>query len=81
MTTVSDDLIEEFGDKGELIHALKLRDSHFRRLLEDNHALWKEIQQIQKGIAPAEDEALETLEKRRLVVLDQIASAIANAQS
>jgi uncharacterized protein len=81
MTALPDDLAEEFAGKGEIIHRLKLEDGRFRRLLEDNHTLWKEIQQIQKGIAPAEDEALETLEKKRLVVLDELASAIAAAEA
>lgn len=80
MTTLSNDLAEEFADKAEIIHALKQKDAHFQRLLEENHALWKEIQQIQKGLAPAEDEAWETLEKKRLLILDQIAAAIAAAE-
>jgi len=80
MTKLSDDLAEEFAGREEQIHALKTKDAHFRRLLEDNHTLWKEIQQIQKGIAPAEDEALETLEKRRLALLDEIAAMIAAAE-
>ena len=69
-------LAEEFTDKGEVIHSLKASDPHFRTLLELNHDLWKQIQQIQKGIAPAEDTVLEKLEKRRLAVLDEIAARI-----
>jgi uncharacterized protein YdcH (DUF465 family) len=81
VTALPDDLAEEFAGKGEIVHRLKLSDAHFRRLLDDNHALWKEIQQIQKGIRPAEDQALETLEKRRLVLLDEIAAIIAKAEA
>jgi uncharacterized protein YdcH (DUF465 family) len=51
-------------------------DRNFRALLEQNHDLWKQIQQIQKGIAPADDAVLENLEKRRLVILDQIGAHI-----
>jgi hypothetical protein len=80
MSNLSNDLSEEFADKAEIIHALKQSDPHFARLLDDNHALWKEIQQIQKGLAPAEDEAWETLEKKRLAVLDEIAARIAAAE-
>ena len=81
MTALPDDLAEEFAGKAEIIHRLKLQDAHFRRLLDDNHGLWKQIQQIQKGIAPAEDEALETLEKQRLAILDEIARLIAKAET
>lgn len=69
-------LAEEFPDKAEAIHALKARDAEFRELLERNHDLWRQIQQIQKGIAPAEDAVLEDFEKRRLVVLDKIAGRL-----
>ena len=79
MTELSQDLAEEFAGRAEAIHALKAKDAHFRTLLERNHTLWKEIQQIQKGLKPADDEAWETLEKQRLVVLDQIAAALAAA--
>ncbi len=76
MTHLDDALAEEFADKADAIHALKMSDGRFRALLEQNHSLWKQIQQIQKGIAPAEDAVLEDLEKRRLVVLDQIAARL-----
>ena len=70
-------LAEEFADKADAIHALKAADPAFRDMLERNHDLWKQIQQIQKGIAPAEDAVLEDLEKRRLLILDQIGARIA----
>ena len=69
-------LAEEFADKAEAIHALKVSDAGFRTLLEQNHDLWKQIQQIQKGIAPAADAVLEDLEKRRLLILDRIGAGI-----
>lgn len=75
-TNLDQALAEEFPDKAEAIHALKATDPEFRELLEQNHDLWKQIQQIQKGIAPAEDAVLEALEKRRLAVLDEIAARL-----
>ena len=69
-------LAEEFADKAEAIHALKASDAGFRALLEQNHDLWKQIQQIQKGMAPADDAVLEDLEKRRLALLDQIGARL-----
>ena len=76
MTHLDDALAEEFADKADAIHALKVSDGQFRDLLEQNHGLWKQIQQIQKGIAPAEDAVLEDLEKRRLIILDEIANRL-----
>ena len=66
-TRLDQALAEEFADRAEAVHALKASNPGFSDLLEQNHDLWKQIQQIQKGIAPAEDTVLEELEKRRLV--------------
>jgi len=74
-------LAEEFAGHAQTIHALKLRDAHFAHLLERNHTLFKEINRIQSGIAPAEDAALERLERERLAALDQIAAAVAAAEA
>ena len=74
-------LEEEFAGHGETIHRLKVSDPGFRRLLERNHALWRNIQNIQNGVAPADDSFRHDLEKLRLTTLDQIASAIAEAEA
>jgi uncharacterized protein YdcH (DUF465 family) len=69
-------LAEEFAGQAEAIHALKARDAHFAGLMERNHGLWKQIQNIQKGLEPVEDAVLEQLEKQRLHVLDEIATRL-----
>jgi len=74
-------LAEKFRGHGAKINQLKLKDTHFVTLLERNHALYKEIQRIQSGAAPAEDAALERLEKERLATLDAIATALAAAEA
>lgn len=73
-------LAEEFAGHGETIHRLKIGDPAFKRLMEENHALWVEIQHIQSGDTPASDERLETLEKQRLRLLDRIAALVAEAE-
>jgi uncharacterized protein YdcH (DUF465 family) len=72
-------LAEEFAGEGETIHKLKVSDPHFKSLMEHNHDLWTQIQKIQNGLTPASDQTLETLEKQRLRLLDEIAQAIAKA--
>ena len=73
-------LAEEFAGHGETIHALKVRDPHFKALMEKNHALWLQIQNIQNGVTPADDAVRHDLEKQRLKILDEIAAAIAEAE-
>lgn len=74
-------LAEEFAGHGETIHRLKVNDPEFKALMEQNHALWLEIQNIQKGIAPADDDTRHELEKRRLKLLDEIAQRIRAAEA
>jgi uncharacterized protein YdcH (DUF465 family) len=71
-------LAEEFSDRADAIHALRAKDPAFDKLLEQNHELWEQIQKIQEGITPTEDARLETLEKQRLLILDEIAARLAS---
>ena len=73
-------LAEEFAGHAATIHTLKTSNAHFRALMERNHALWLEIKDIQDGRKPTADDVLETLEKRRLALLDEIAAIIAKAE-
>jgi len=73
-------LAEEFAADRDIIHQLKVANPHFKALMEQNHELWEEIQRIQNGVTPAADEHLETLEKKRLKLLDQIAVLVAEAK-
>ncbi len=72
-------LAEEFAGKGEIIHKLKTTNAYFKGLMEENHKLWVEINNIQNEITPAEDTVLEDLEKKRLVILDEIGKLIAES--
>jgi uncharacterized protein len=73
-------LCEEFAGRSAEIHALKASDPLFMALLERNHDLWENIQKIQENIQPAEDAVLEELEKRRLLVLDEISARLKQAR-
>lgn len=73
-------LAGEFSGHGETIHKLKLENAHFSKLMVTNHELWTEIQNIQNNVTPASDVTLETLEKKRLVVLDEIGAMISAAE-
>ncbi len=72
-------LSEEFGSQIDTVHRLKVSNPHFRVLMERNHVLWKDIQKMQNGLAPAADEARHDLEKSRLAVLDEMATMLDDA--
>lgn len=69
-------LNEEFAELEFTIHRLKAQDPHFKGLLDLNHHIWREIQNIQNGVTPASDDYLTSLEKQRLAILDDIATLL-----
>lgn len=76
MSHIAHALAEEFADKAETIHRLKVENAHFRHLLELNETLYNDLQRMQSNEAPAADEEIRSREKRRLVLLDEIKAMI-----
>ena len=70
-----------FPDDGEILHALKLDDAHFRTLSDQHNLLAKQIYRIETDIEPASDEHLEELKKQRLALLDEVAAMIAKQRT
>ena len=77
MSHVPHELAEEFPDKTELLHELKLNDAHFVRLSNDYHDLNRQIHRIETGIEPTSEMYETELRKKRMVLKDQIASILA----
>jgi uncharacterized protein YdcH (DUF465 family) len=76
MSHVPHELAEEFPDKIERMHTLKLNDAHFVRLSNEYHDLNRQIHRIETGIEPT-SEAFETeLRKKRMVLKDEISSIL-----
>lgn len=71
------DLHSEFSNDGDILHALKLENAHFRTVADRYHETNKAIHRIEAGAEPASDERLETLKKQRLAMLDEVATMIA----
>lgn len=73
-------LAEEFAGHGPTIHRLKISNPHFKRLMVDNHSLRTEIHNIQNGVQASAAARLEELEKKRLIILDEIAKLVGEAE-
>jgi uncharacterized protein YdcH (DUF465 family) len=71
------DLHSEFPNDGEILHALKMDNAHFRALAERYHEANREIHRIEAEVEAASDTRLEDLKKQRLAMLDEVASMIA----
>ncbi len=65
------DLHHEFSEYDEKIHALKISDSHFRKLFDDYHKVDKDIHRLEANEIYT-DEELTTFRKKRLKLKDQL---------
>lgn len=79
MSHVPHELHEEFPDKTDQLHQLKVSNAHFAKLADEYHSVNREIHRIESEVAPASDEALENLKKQRLHLKDEIAALLAAA--
>ncbi|MBO6757717.1 MAG: YdcH family protein [Roseibium sp.] len=81
MSHVPHELHEEFPDKTDAIHALKLSDAHFARLFDEYHTINREIHRVEAEIEPTSDAVLEDFKKKRLHLKDQIAAMLAATEN
>jgi len=80
MSDQEHDLASEFPAAREILRQLKVEDSRYQALAAEYHVLNKEIFRLETGIEAGSDERMEDLKKQRLIILDEIAEMIAQAQ-
>jgi uncharacterized protein YdcH (DUF465 family) len=66
------DLIHEFPQLKERIHALKVGDAHFRRLFDDYHELTRSIEKMEDEVTPVATHTEEDAKVRRLRLKDEL---------
>ncbi|MEQ1732469.1 MAG: DUF465 domain-containing protein [Bacteroidia bacterium] len=66
------DLLHEFPELKEKIHALKISDTHFRKLFDEYHEIDHSIHSIETGATVTTDEHLNELRKKRVVLKDDL---------
>ncbi|KFE36843.1 YdcH family protein [Thioclava atlantica] len=66
-------LQDEFPHQVEQIHALKLSDSHFAKLLDQYDTLNDKVHRAETNIEPMDSLAETELRKQRALVKDEIA--------
>ena len=79
MSHVPHELPEEFPDKIQAMHDLKMSDAHFQRLAEEYHELNRQIHRVETGVEPTSEQFETELRKKRLQLKDEIASILAAA--
>lgn len=77
MSNTPHTLGEEFPGQMDQIHALKLSNAHFAKLLAKYDDVNDEIHRAETNIAPVTQEHETELRKQRLALKDEIAQALA----
>ncbi len=81
MSNTPHELAAEFPDDHALLHELKMTDRHFVTLSERYHEVNGEIHRIEAQIETPSDEYTESLKKKRLALIDEIAGIVAKAKA
>lgn len=79
MSHTPHELHEEFPDKAERIHALKLSNAHFARLAEEYHEINRAVHRAETGVEPIDGIAETAMRKKRAALKDEIARILAEA--
>lgn len=81
MSNTPHELADEFPNDHALLHQLKLSDNHFVTLSDRYHEVNDEIHRIESGVENTSDDYAETLKKKRLALVDEIATIVSKARS
>ncbi|MFQ6547493.1 YdcH family protein [Aestuariibius sp. 2305UL40-4] len=76
MSHTPHELADEFPDKADRIHDLKMKDGNFRKLTEDYHEVNRAIHRAETNVEPCSEEHEAQLRRQRLFLKDQIAAKL-----
>lgn len=79
MSNTPHTLAEEFPDKVDAIHKLKITDPHFARLLKEYDDVNDKVHLAETNVQPMDQFEEEKLRKQRLQIKDAIAQALSKA--
>lgn len=77
MTHVPHELHEEFPEKADRIHQLKVDNAHFQKLFDDYHEVNRAIHRAETNVEPTDQFHEEALRKQRMRLKDEIARMLA----
>jgi len=79
MSNTPHELAEEFPEQADAIHALKVSDSHFAKLLDEYHEVNRAVHRAETGVEPTEELNEVTMRKQRMSLKDEIARMLSQA--
>ena len=72
MSHTPHELAEEFPDKVDAMHKLKVEDPHFARLFDEYHEVNRAIHRAETNVEPTDDFNEGEMRKQRLALKDEI---------
>ena len=72
MSHVPHELAEEFPEHSDRIHELKASNAHFAKLVDDRHAVNRDVHRAEAQVTPTDTLHEAELRKRRLALKDEI---------
>jgi len=72
MSHTPHELSEEFPDKVNEISSLKQSDAHFSRLVDEYHAVNRDVHRAETNVEPTDDLHEAEMRKKRMVLKDEI---------
>jgi len=79
MSHVPHELAEEFPDKVQQIHDLKMADAHFAKLADEYHEINRAIHRVETRVEPTTEEVEHDMRRKRLQLKDEIAAILEKA--
>lgn len=79
MSHVPHELSDDFPDKAELIHKLKMENAHFARLADAYHEINRQVHRAETNVEPMEELAEMQLRKERMRLKDEIAAMLSES--
>lgn len=79
MSHTPHELLEDFPDKADVIHRLKVDDAHFASLADRYHHVNRAVHRAETDVEPTDDLHMAELRKERMHLKDQIATILAKA--
>ena len=81
MSNTPHELAEEFPGRHDAIAALKAKDAHFARLVDEYHQVNRAVHRAETQIEPTDSAHEQELRRKRLHLKDSIAQALAGVRA
>lgn len=72
MTHVPHELHEEFPEKADRIHQLKVENAHFQKLFDEYHEVNRAIHRAETNVEPTDEFNEHKMRKERMALKDEI---------